>query len=636
MNITKQQLEETLSKINELIESSLADKACLEYVEFIKNIENEENNTDQIIKAEIYASFAYFLFNVSEYEESIKMFIKAQNYGYSKSEIKNVIWQAFIEPNINEFEGIYRKNIELLLANGYILKALDFHELSFWLIPTLTENEYYIYDKDEELIKEKISLINKLDIYSSEISLDEFADFLIVEDWNYNSIQTYVKSITRNKKKSYVVMKDYMKFLSLFQGMLINLETISDTLIFDGFDSMKEYFKGCSVYLPRNIIHLTNESELAQKTIDEIHNYRITKEGRKGDNILLSICIPSYNRGNRAYDNVIHTLQCYYDEEIEVVLSNNGSDNETKEYYDNINKINDSRLNYFAFKEDQGGTLNFCKVCEIAQGKFVLLLSDEDLVNLNVLNNIMHMLNQGKEYLSILRTTGDVQQYTPSLKLAKAGSDALFTYMLTSNYMSGIIFNNEFLKKYNGIEYIKQHLDNVACSYYPHMFWELLLCQYGNVQGSNMVFINEGKPEEFEEVKKKVEVDNKYNISEYVPRYATIEIRLEQHKGFFHIFKDLEICQNNFSVFRAMYIKLVSKTMYLVNLSIDVFYRNTDMNLFEIIESAYEFCIKYLDEMYDDIQKENLKKYFKRNLKKYYSEDMEKIKCCYEHYKNKI
>lgn len=606
-----------------MIRERLADEACEEYIKLADIIENKENQIDKKLKAEFYGSFAYFLFDISEYESSLNMFIKAQNYGYSNNEIKKIIWDAFIEPNLNEFKSVYEQNIEFLLSNGYILKAVDFNELSFWLIPTLTENEYYLYDKNEDRIKERICLNRNFRRYGSLTISEEFSDFLIVEDWDWNKVEEYVNSIRRENKKVYIVINDFKKFLSVFQGMLFSSKIISDVLIFDGLNCMKEYFKSCSEYLPRNVIDLTNKTEQITKTIDGIHNYRISKEGRKGDNILLSIGIPSYNRGNRAYDNIIHSLQCHYDEEIEFVLSNNGTQNDTKKDYEKIAEINDSRINYFAFEENQGVAINISKVCEMAHGKFILLISDEDLVDFSQINKVLNTLNNMKETLAILKTRGDCQAVIPSTIFAKAGREAMLTYMLTSNYLSGIIFNNELIKKYKATEQIRNNLDNTTYFYYPHMFIELLLCQYGDVKGIDIVLINEGKAEITEVERIEVGEKNKVNI----PYYNSIEGRLEQHKGFLDICKELEICKKDFDTFKEMYIKLCIKTIFLVNVSIQVFYKYTDEILLTILNKAYEFCIGYLDEVYS----------FKKHIdKKDYMDSVQKIKIYYEYYKQQI
>lgn len=452
---------------------------------------------------------------------------------------------------------------------------------------------------------------------------ETYEDFLILENWNFTNILPYIIFVKKSKKKCYLVIKDMIKFLSCFQLKSID-EDLEDLMlnvvIFDGFTDMKKYFKSCSEYLPRNIIDFMNETEQAQDIINEIHNYRINKAGRTGDNVLLSICIPSYNRGKYAYDNVMYHLQSYYDEEIEIILSNNGTKNESNQYYDKISEIDDSRLNYFAFKENQGFAINICKVCELAKGKFILILSDEDVVIFNVLHKVMDILRNSKETLAILRTTGNGQGYIPSTKLAKPGGDALLTYMLTSNYMSGLIFNNILLKQYNAIKYIKENLDNSACLYYPHMYWELLLCQYGNVKGTDIILINEGKSCESDVPK--IEIGQDRNL--IIPYYASLEGRLEQHKGFLNIFKDLEICQKIFTIFKEMYVKLCVKTLFLVNLSINIFYKNTDFELLEILDKAYEVCISYLDEIYRDRPDSD---------KVYYIADLEQIKNIYHSFR---
>lgn len=616
--ITNEQIMEALVKIDGLLNNKLGDDACKEYIEWEEKIKGEEGMVDNSIKAKFYASFAYFLFDVSEYEASINMFIRAQNYGYSKDKINEFILEAFIIPNIDEFKSMYEENIKLLASNNFICKNIAFEDLSYYLIPVNDKNEYFIYNIRKKTIEEKISFnddLNKVKKIELPI-LDEFCDFLILDEWNFNRIKKYIYCIKLKSKKAYIILSNVEKYFSCLQGALINIEVLSNTVIFSGFKELKEYFQKSNVYIPRNIIDMVGLKVKAEKVIDEIHNLRTDKEWMKRDNILLSICIPSYNRGKRAYENVIHNLGSYYDNEIEIVLSNNGTRNETKEYYDKIRDIKDCRLNYFEFKENMGFTLNMCKVCELARGKFILLLSDEDLINFEVLDKIMNIINNSEKKIAVLRTSGDVQGIVPSTKLAKPGEDAVMTYMLTSNYISGLIFNNDILKKYHGIEYIKKNLKNYTCDIYPHMFWELLLCQYGYVLGTNIVLIHEGKAEKTEFTKGKISDSNEIEI----PHYATLEGRLEQHKGFLKIFRDLDMCKNNFNIFRKMYLKLVNKTMLLVCISINVYYRKSDFDLLEILYKAYDFCVKSLEEVYSS-------KY--KNYKKYYSNDLDVIKHTY-------
>jgi len=611
-----EQLNQFLFEIDELLKQGLTAVANKKYVELIIRVEGQEFNGDLQLKADIFSSFAYFLFGLHEYESFFKILYKAQQYGYSKDEIEKLLWEAFVEPNVNEFQTMYETNINYLISNNYINTtiSMSFQELPFWLLPTGIENEYYLYDKKQKLIQEKVSLYKyqKLEV---SLTQEEFSDYLLIENDSWSNILSITNQVRKQEKKTYIVLNNIGKFLSCMQGALLNKDIISNVLIFDDFNSMDDYFKNTDVYLPRNIINLVDQSKNAENYINVIHNYRINKEKRKRDNILLSICIPSFNRGNRAYENVIHLLQSRYDEEIEFIVSNNGTQNDTKRYYEKIEDIGDARLKYFSFEENKGFAINFAKVCELAGGKYILVLSDEDLVDIGALDKVMNILIHSKDSLAVIRTSSD-RQSKPPVKIASAGKDALLTFMLTSNYVSGIIFNNKLLRKYKGIEYIYDNQDNSVCLFYPHMFLELLLSQYGSVQGTDLILIHEGRAE-------KTDIGTMEHVSTEVkiPYYSTIEGRKKQHKSFFDIFKSLEICEKDSKLLREMYIRLCTKTLYLSYLSIIIFYKKTKMNTSEMLREVYELCIS--------------KGFFEEN-DKLYQEYVTIIRSQYENYRKQI
>ncbi|CAH1215761.1 hypothetical protein PAECIP111891_04307 [Paenibacillus allorhizoplanae] len=613
----KQWLEQDLQDIDKLLEDGSVDFAYKAFTELINKIESEGYEASEEVKANAYASFAYFLFRVSEYEGFFEMYVKAQDHGYPKDEIEKFLLEAFVEPNSNEFQKIYETNIQFLVSNSYIKEAIGFQSLSFWLLPTGNANEYYMYDREQKVIKDKIALF-KYQVLKSIPTINPFSDFLLVESWDWRSILSYTNAVRKMNKKAYIVLDDIRRFLACLQGALLNDAILSNVLIFDSVSSMINYFKSCSAFLPRNMINNSNKSIEVQEGLNEVHKFRLLKGNRKGDNILLSICIPSYNRGNRAYDNITHLLQSSYDEEIEVILSNNGTENTTKEHYEKIGHIDDTRFHYFSFKENQGFAINLCKVCELARGKFILLLSDEDLIDFDSLDKIMSTINQAKETLALIRTSTSIQSRPPAFTTAKLGKDALLTFMLSSNYISGIIFNNDLLKKYRGIEFIKENITNSVCFWYPHMFWELLLCQYGNVLGTDLVLVIEGEAE-------KMEVGETVFNEIIIPTYATIEGRIEQHEDFFRIIEKLEICAEDLALFREMYIKLCLKTMFLAVLAINIYYKKVDSRPLELLDKVYEFCTR--------------KEFFETSMNNNpanYQSDLVLISQYYEHFKKQI
>lgn len=626
--ITEEFIEEQLRKIDSLVEKNLMDKVYLEYIELINILQEKEGSLGKKI-SKIYVAFAYFLFSMYEYEECIKMFKKAQEYGYeSNEEIKKFIRGAFIDPNIEEFKFNYNNNIVALKLEKEIPCITKFENLSFWIIPIEKQNEYYIYDKNEDRIKEKISFNCKEIDENEKIIRERYSDFLILEEYNWNNIYNISIEIKQINKKSYVIINDMEKFLSIIQGILIDKTSVDNMVIFNGIENFKEYFKNNNLYIPRNIIDFKKLKENAIDAIDKIHKYRITKGGRKGDNVLISICIPTYNRGDRAYDNVMHNLMSHYDEELEFVISNNGTSNQTKKDYCKIKEIKDSRLKYFEFEENKGFAINLCKTLEIASGKFILLLSDEDLVDYSRLHLVMNKLIEEGEELGVIRTNGMVEALSPSIGRSQAGENAVLTYMLTSNYMSGIILNNDLLKKYGGIEYVRENVENKAIFYYPHVFWEILLGQYKDIQGLDITLIIEGTARETDLPKINIKNSNKENIL----IYATFEERLNQHVGFLNIFKDLDICKFDFNILRKMYIKLSFKTIFLVGLAIKVYYLNSDIEILKKIDKTYEFCINHLNEIYDFVYDENHYK-DKFLIEKFYNEQKRTIIEAIESYK---
>lgn len=578
------QVEQKLMDIQELINLKQVDDAFNEFSSLTAEIENNISLIDTSLAATVYSSFANFLFRVSEYGYFYTMLIRAQKFGYSSEEIESFLWAAFIEPNLPEFEKNYTLNLQFLQSNNelHFQSIPSFQELPFWLLPTGEENEFYLYNKSNKQIEERIVLFQYESLQKLP-TVDALADYLVVANWNWSNILTCTQAVNSIGKKSYLVVNELGKFLSCLQGALLNQFVISNAVITDQLDQLDSYFSNPSVVLPRNTIDLTRNQAVTDSYIKQWHEFRLQKGNRSGNHVLLSICIPSYNRGQRAYETVLALLNSYYDEEIEIVISNNGTQNETKEYYSKIEALEDSRIKYFAFEENQGFAINCCKVCELATGKFIMLLSDEDQVDLHSLHLVMKQLRDSCDTLAILKPSiSNHPEHNDILK--NAGQDALETFMLTSNYMSGLTLNNQLLKKHQGIDYIKLNLDNSVCHYYPHMYWELLLAQYGSVKSTSITLIQMGKAEKTSFSQMEIE-SSKVEI----PHYATLEGRLEQHEGFSKIIQGMNISKVDFNFHRTMYLKLCVKTLLLTNLANNVYYCKADVDTAVILQKAYQF-----------------------------------------------
>ncbi|WP_414151385.1 glycosyltransferase family 2 protein [Acetobacterium carbinolicum] len=613
MKYSTEELIESVNKVNKLVEDGLFHEAYREFNQIDSDLEadhysfSENNQNNNRIVANYYASFAYFLFSISEYSKFFEQYFKAQKYGYSVKKKKKFIYEAFIEPNIEEFKANYLSNLaNIQLANTD--NKHSFEELPFWLVTTGSENEYFLYNKETNLLEEKISFaVNK----SENRQAIPNSDIFLVNHGSWNDVKECLENICNTSKNIYVMANNIGKLLSYFQGILPDANQHSKLVVFTQWDQFKYFFQTFGSFFPRNYIGDLKNQNNYLKLNNEIHKFRLEKKNRFGDRILLSICIPSYNRGHRAYENVLHCLDSEFDEEIEVVVSNNGTSNDTKDYYKKIDMINDSRLTYFSFEENKGMAANICKVAEIAQGKFILLLSDEDLVDLKKLEDLITILRENSEELGIIRVRSDKQGLVPYVGFVRSGIEALRKFMLTSNYLSGNIYCRKRLIENDLIEFIKNNLVNETCFYYPHMVWEIKLAQCSSILGLDLVLVREGKAE-------KTEFENT-SIGELVqkkmPYYATFEGRIGQHEGFYEIIKGLEIC-DDLDIFRELYKKLCWKTLFLVSLSIRVYYKDTDIDIHCLMEETYKVCIRYLDRFF----------YGKKSSNKYkYTEDQKAI-----------
>lgn len=119
----------------------------------------------------------------------------------------------------------------------------------------------------------------------------------------------------------------------------------------------------------------------------------------KSNEIILSICIPTFNRASILKENLSYLITQImpFSNQIELIVSDNCSMDDTEKM---ISEINFRGINFVYNKNSQniGMDRNFAKCYRLAKGKFVLCLGDDDFIM------------EGKLYflLEILRSSGDV------------------------------------------------------------------------------------------------------------------------------------------------------------------------------------------------------------------------------------
>lgn len=113
------------------------------------------------------------------------------------------------------------------------------------------------------------------------------------------------------------------------------------------------------------------------------------------NNVLLSVCIPTYNRLSEikeCLDSVIPQNT----ESIEIFVSDNSSNNDTQEYIESIlDKF--ENLRYKHNVDNLGADGNFLQCLQMAKGKYVMLLSDDDKLKEDFIEHILTFLKTHDE-----------------------------------------------------------------------------------------------------------------------------------------------------------------------------------------------------------------------------------------------
>ncbi len=186
--------------------------------------------------------------------------------------------------------------------------------------------------------------------------------------------------------------------------------------------------------------------------------------------ILLSFCIPVYNRSDRI-KKIIEQITSFKSDEIEIVISDNASKDDTKKV---VSKFEDKRIKYFRNKTNVGMDGNFILAIKRATGKFIFLLMDEDEVELETIPWILSEIRKNNNLSQLCGSIGDKKprykgDYEKALRVIREKpqkfDDILMKrYIFTRNYSRSDIrfrFPNKYFKK--GEESLRELL-----FFYPH------------------------------------------------------------------------------------------------------------------------------------------------------------------------
>lgn len=125
---------------------------------------------------------------------------------------------------------------------------------------------------------------------------------------------------------------------------------------------------------------------------------------------LLTIAVPTYN-GSRTIGNMLDILLPQVTEEVEVIISDNCSTDNTKSIIEAYQK--QFKVHYVRNEKNIGPDANFLQCMRLANGKFTYLISDDDILIEGALSKILDFLKKYPDVsLVYLDSVGFKDKYT--------------------------------------------------------------------------------------------------------------------------------------------------------------------------------------------------------------------------------
>lgn len=196
----------------------------------------------------------------------------------------------------------------------------------------------------------------------------------------------------------------------------------------------------------------------------------------------LSISIATYNKREYVYKNVVEILSSFPGEEIEVVVTDNASTDDTIEC---LKEISDSRLRIIEKRENTGAACNFIDAIFNAQGEYVLYTNDRDNIIGEGLYPLIKMLREN-DYAYVITCRGDKLRTNRVVKY-KGGPEALLHVPIAA-HPSGKVYNVDLLRKYCNREHYYSYKD----LNYPDCFLACDLAKIGDIAFFDCAVFNSG------------------------------------------------------------------------------------------------------------------------------------------------
>lgn len=234
------------------------------------------------------------------------------------------------------------------------------------------------------------------------------------------------------------------------------------------------------------------------------------------ENVLITIAIPTNGRGDlfqEALDSALNQEEVPFKWNI-IVVDNNP---DSKEILNIINKVNNPRILYYQNRQNLGVCGNFNRCFELADGKWVTLLHDDDLLTSDYLKRIYRKIetaaNGSQKELAYISTLPhyvyQTSQKTDAIKQSKIIHDYIYSYENDEEKLyilsktdfavtgdtgitaptAGTLMNKRIFIEYGGYNEENGLLADQILAY--NMMDKYLVCQTRKPMGYYRWFVNE-------------------------------------------------------------------------------------------------------------------------------------------------
>lgn len=513
-----------------------------------------------------YYHAALIYFEEQQYENAVENFIKAYECGVYKEEVLEILYSCFIMPNEQEFRNNYDENKKDFVRVLYEELEVDF-------IP-VSDSKFYLFHRSTQEFVGSFQM-DDAPIVAEDV---EFDSILIADLWDFRQMLPFMKE--KMWETVYILLNEQSTcFASFFKLPHFRELYMSNVVVFENTDIMTLFFEECSdFYLPRKILAMNDAYD---GLLSQIHEKRLTDFSKQRENVFLSILIPSFNRGSKALSAVKEICRTGYDSEIEIVVSDNGSDSYVQEYQE-IRDMKDTRVRYRRNENNLGFLENVVRLLETAKGKYVIFSGDEDTM---CISNLPHYMNLLKKYgeCGIFHTSGVYGNFgMPAKDTVQVQGIQALVAGINGNYLTGTGYNMAFVRQSNLVEFIRKHADNVMVDYYPHcaMNFELALVSDMLCCGEPPLWIA-GDAEEVDGVE-----------PEHIKAYMDIDSREKQHIGAIELYIVAGICG---AVLCYLYLERCQKFFHLICIakaSFPLYYKERKISWEFLAKDVWERCIK--------------------------------------------